>query len=345
MSTLFFHRANDYTGSTRALATVIETEYGTKDVYIVTTDVNRAGFLTSLSNVTIKKVCYPTIKGERIKVLSYLVSTFHTFWIALTFGFRFDTFYINTINPYQAALVGRFLKKNIIYHVHEKLIDNGREQRFLERIFNGTQAKRFYVSNYVMGQYPGTSNSFVKYNKLPGSFLSLVTPTRIEERKRCNIIMISALSVAKGVFNFIALANLLPQYSFTLIVNANEDEIRSFVKIDSPSNLLLIPAQSNIHPFLKEADLILNLTIPSLAIETFGLTIIEAMAYGIPAIVPNVGGPPELVVDGYNGYCVDVTKIEEVSAKIKEILTTPTYTSMATHAMERVKLFIVTTTT
>ena len=49
-----------------------------------------------------------------------------------------------------------------------------------------------------------------------------------------------------------------------------------------------------------------------MCVETFGMTILEAMPYGIPAIVPNVGGPLELVQHGYNGYCVDVRNLEEL---------------------------------
>jgi glycosyltransferase involved in cell wall biosynthesis len=340
MSTLFFHRANDYTGSTRALANYLENEYSDNIVYVITTDIHGKGFLSDLSNVRIKKVCYPTYKQKRIKFFSYLVSTIHIFWLAFRLGYRFNTFYINTINPYQAAIVGRIFKKNITYHVHEKFIDKGFEQRFLEWIFNKAEAKRIFVSKYVLEQYPKKDNSIVQYNKLTNSFLSSVIKNPINKRERKNIIMISALSKAKGIFNFIKLANLLPRFNFTLILNRSEVDINSFINIDCPYNLKLIPVQTDIHPFLQKTDLLLNLSIPSLSIDTFGLTIIEAMAYGIPAIVPNIGGPTELIIDGYNGYTVDVTDINQVSHKVEKVLEKDTYTLMATNSLKRVSFFI-----
>lgn len=54
-------------------------------------------------------------------------------------------------------------------------------------------------------------------------------------------------------------------------------------------------------------------------VETFGMTILEAMAYGIPAIVLNVGEPMEIVSDGYNGYCIDVSDVDVVSATVANI--------------------------
>jgi len=40
-------------------------------------------------------------------------------------------------------------------------------------------------------------------------------------------------------------------------------------------------------------------------IETFGLTLIEAMAFGLPVIAPPVGGPTEIVRHGREGWLID----------------------------------------
>ncbi|MFE4228299.1 glycosyltransferase family 4 protein [Arthrobacter sp. NPDC056886] len=52
-------------------------------------------------------------------------------------------------------------------------------------------------------------------------------------------------------------------------------------------------------------DLLLNaryLVNPSRAFETFGLSVVEAFAHGVPAVVPSQGVFPELVRDGENGF-------------------------------------------
>ena len=44
------------------------------------------------------------------------------------------------------------------------------------------------------------------------------------------------------------------------------------------------------------------------------------MAYGVPAIVPNVGGPTELVANGVNGYNVNPYDLQTLENKISEIM-------------------------
>ena len=63
-----------------------------------------------------------------------------------------------------------------------------------------------------------------------------------------------------------------------------------------------------------------NLTNKNQAIETFGLTALEAMVFGLPVIVPTVGGIAEMVEDGVNGWKVDVQELDEVAMRIEEML-------------------------
>src|SRR5690606_21533697 len=106
-----------------------------------------------------------------------------------------------------------------------------------------------------------------------------------------DILMVCSLRVYKGVDIFMELARNLPKHSFTLVVSAESNEIERYFKgRDLPGNLLILPTQKDLHQFYSKANLVLNLTIPDQCIETFGLTVLEAISYGIPAIVPPVGG-------------------------------------------------------
>jgi N-acetyl-alpha-D-glucosaminyl L-malate synthase BshA len=54
--------------------------------------------------------------------------------------------------------------------------------------------------------------------------------------------------------------------------------------------------------------------------ESFGLAALEAMACGVPVICSNIGGLPELVTHGFNGFLSDVGAIETMASYALHIL-------------------------
>jgi N-acetyl-alpha-D-glucosaminyl L-malate synthase BshA len=77
--------------------------------------------------------------------------------------------------------------------------------------------------------------------------------------------------------------------------------------------------QDRIYEVLAQADLFL---MPS-ELESFGLAALEAMACEVPVIATNVGGVPEVVTDGVDGYLVPVGDVGAAARYALEILTTP----------------------
>ena len=62
------------------------------------------------------------------------------------------------------------------------------------------------------------------------------------------------------------------------------------------------------------------LVVPSQTEESFGLTIIEAMAFGVPVVITDVGGMPEVLGDSDAGYVCSKHKPLEFAVAIKRIL-------------------------
>lgn len=338
---LFIHHTNDFTGSTRVLANIFQEEYKDRHIEVVTSDEKKQGMFSNLQNVTIIPMKHFKFHGHHIRKISGLLNAIYCFYILFKLSRNYDVFYINTIVPWYAAVVGKLTRKKIIWHVHEKFLDNYSTHRWCEYVFNHTKAERIFVSQYVMNQYPQRKDckSYVKYNKLPKSFTSQVQVKPVEQRSLNNIIMLASLGKAKGLFTFMDLAKRMPEKNFTLVISSDMDKIKAFFTGEIPSNVSIVSKQSNIHPFLRENDLVLNLSIPFFGVETFGMTLIEAMAYGIPAIAPNVGGPLEVVKNGYNGYCIDVTDIDEIVKHINIILDKQNYSTFVNNALEQVKQF------
>ena len=79
--------------------------------------------------------------------------------------------------------------------------------------------------------------------------------------------------------------------------------------------------QKDVIPFLKQADIFVY---PSVCQEVFGISIVEAMAFGIPCISNNIGGIPEIIENEKSGFICESTKriknnkIINISEKAKE---------------------------
>ena len=61
---------------------------------------------------------------------------------------------------------------------------------------------------------------------------------------------------------------------------------------------------------------------PSL-IESHGLSVVEAMRYGLPCVVSNTGGLPESVVNGKTGHVVGANDIDGMVDQIVLLLRNP----------------------
>jgi glycosyltransferase involved in cell wall biosynthesis len=66
-----------------------------------------------------------------------------------------------------------------------------------------------------------------------------------------------------------------------------------------------------------------DIFIHAAASEPFGIVAIEAMAMGIPAIVPAAGGIPETVVDGRSGLTYRALDADALAARILELCRSP----------------------
>lgn len=57
--------------------------------------------------------------------------------------------------------------------------------------------------------------------------------------------------------------------------------------------------------------------------ETFGLVIVEAMACGTPVVATNVGGPPDIITDGQEGYTVNPENGKSYALRIRDVIKCP----------------------
>jgi N-acetyl-alpha-D-glucosaminyl L-malate synthase BshA len=81
--------------------------------------------------------------------------------------------------------------------------------------------------------------------------------------------------------------------------------------------VVFLGKQMRVAHLLPIADVML---VPS-EMESFGLAALEAMACGVPAVASRVGGLPEVVTDGVDGYLVavgDTNAVAEAALRLLE---------------------------
>lgn len=310
---IFVHLLNDHSGSPKVLKETIGamfTRSGQAKLYLGSSG---EGFLTSC-NIPITPYWYHRTSHRILTLFTYFFSQLALF-IKLLLDRSIDkdaAIFVNTLLPFGAALYGKLTGKKVIYHVHEISITPKPLKLLLTGIARLTSSLNLYVSHAHMRGLPieGVPARCV-YNSLDNDFVHQATDATYStyHNGQFNVLMIAYLRDYKGVPELLKLASTLLGYNdihLDLVVNDDPLAIdRYFNNQEVPANLTIHPRTTDTASFYQKASLVLNLSRIDQCVETFGLTVLEAMSYGVPVIVPPVGGPAELVEDGVQGYLVD----------------------------------------
>jgi len=305
------HLLNDYSGSPRILSQVLSSfVQRSYKVDLYTSQNGKEGFLSHMEGVNAFHFSYQWHPNKWRTLFSFFMSQCILFFTLLRYRKQNVLFYVNTVLPIGAALAGKLMGKKVIYHIHETSIKPRLFKKLLFFIAQKTASEAIYVSHYLHEQEPLRKvNCHVIYNALSSDFIAQSHSHMPSIAGDFQVLMLSSLKEYKGVHTFVSLAKSIAHCTFELVVNATQEEIDDFFDgSEFPVNLKIYPSQADVHPFYKKAKLVLNLSHPLQWVETFGLTALEAMSYGIPSIVPPVGGIKELVDHGISGYTIDPRK-------------------------------------
>ena len=323
---IFVHLLNSFSGSPNVLSQVIDATLLNKDVSDVELYIGSVGdgFLSNKDCVT-HKYFYRYSRNIFATLLVYFISQIILFCRLLKYRKQNVCIYINTMLPFGAALAGRLMGKDIIYHIHETSIKPAIFKSFLRWIINVTATKVIYVSEYLRcAEDVNVSDKVVIHNCLSEEFFRVAAAkTYSFDSKIFNVFMVCSLKSYKGIGEFVYIAEMFlykTDVSFSLVLDATSLDIEEFLsEFNIPKNLSIFSSQSSLHHFYCNANLVLNLSNTDQWIETFGLTILEAMSYGIPTIVPPIGGPVELVRDKLDGYLIESHDTSRLYTTILEL--------------------------
>ena len=127
------------------------------------------------------------------------------------------------------------------------------------------------------------------------------------------------LSYEKGVMTMLKTFKDLPQCRLKVVgTGPKENELKAFAKENVMRNVEFLGYKTG-----KElTDLVSNayfVIVPSEWYENNPMTIIEAYSVGTPVIGANIGGIPEIVVDGKTGFQFESGNVEDLRTVIEKV--------------------------
>ncbi len=87
-------------------------------------------------------------------------------------------------------------------------------------------------------------------------------------------------------------------------------------KMGLQNKIILLGKQENLQELYAISDVCVLMSEK----ESFGLVLLEAMIYGVPCLGTNIGGIPEVIEDGMNGYTIELGDIKAASMRLLELL-------------------------
>ncbi|MBA4501537.1 glycosyltransferase family 4 protein [Marinobacterium marinum] len=323
---MFIHLYNDRSGSPKVLLQAIKALHAAGLEVETLTSRHSGGFLDDVPGRR-RGLFYRRSENKLLTLFWYLVSQVLLFFQCLAYIRKDVVFHVNTMMPFGAALAGWVMRKRVVYHVHETSIKPPLLKKILRAFIRLTARHVIFVSQYLARvEAVAGKPSCVIYNALD----TLPAARVPRPADQFDILMVCSLKKYKGVDEYLHLAHRFHDRSdagkkavrFVLVLNADEAEVEHyFAGRALPDNLSVHARQSELSSFYDQASVLLNLSRSDEWIESFGLTIVEAMSHGLPVIVPPVGGPVELITQGEEGYrlsCYDLDTIERHLVELAE---------------------------
>ena len=324
---IFVHLLNDRSGSPRVLCSAIAALRQKHDRSYLFVGSDGSGCLDEV-DIETKRYWYRRTSYRLLTLITYLISQLALMFRLLTSRDidRDALIYVNTLLPFGAALYGRLTGRPVVYHLHEVSLTPAPLRWFLTYVARCTARSLIYVSDSHRVRFPivGVPATTV-HNALDEAFLARasVSPYSHNRDGHFKVLMLASLRDYKGVPEFLALADRLADRTdlrFDLVLNEDESAIRRYFETKSVSPYLTIhPRSKDPAAHYSQASLVLNLSRPDQWVETFGLTLLEAMAFGVPVIAPPIGGPAELVREEREGFLIDSRNADDLAIKVLQL--------------------------
>jgi glycosyltransferase involved in cell wall biosynthesis len=313
----YIHLFNDYSGSPRVFKDAIDSDINKpSNTYVITS--KHAGFLDGVIGNRVN--CFYARSSNRYMQLCYFLLSQVLLFIQLSFLLlkgrikgRKSTVVINTMLPFGAGIAAKLFANKVVYYVHETYIKPDVLKRFLRFFIEHCATHVIFVSKYLQQTEPFKKPvAEVIYNGLRTDFPVVNNVNAREKFTGKQLFFAGSLKAYKGIDQLLQLALHLPSFEVIAAINCEEVELDQYKKSHTiPENMSFHIRPANIKSYFERSFLVLNLSLPDGWVETFGLSLLEGMAFGSPVISPPVGGPVEFVTSS-NGLLVDSRETQKL---------------------------------
>ena len=165
----------------------------------------------------------------------------------------------------------------------------------------------------------------VIYNGLPDDLPSRVDPQKVKTLRSHYEIpahhkVVGCVSRLKEQHQLIRAASFLPEHTTLLFVGIQRSDLQEVIDQEKPRQHLVFTASKDHDEVLNHYKL-MDVNVLASKMDGFGLTLVEAMALGVPVIGSNFGGIPDVIGEDENGLLFDNGDIAAFGDKINRILT------------------------
>ena len=263
---------------------------------------------------------------------------------------------------FEAEIVSRscyYPKAKWFSHCH----DNMRQFRNfnIKTLFNKELLTNFYEKRYLMSRYKENGGTtFVAISHATESYFSQTQPYRVallpnaidyekfytaeprDGHTKLKLINVGSFNKNKNQIFLVEVADILKNKNTDFELSflgggADLDFVKKSVSAKGlQSNVHFYGNVNNVEEYLWKSDIYAHSSFS----EALGLTIIEAMAAGLPVVILDGRGNRDLIVQGRNGYMLYEQNAEQFADRILEIWNDQQkYQEMSAYAQEFAKQY------
>jgi glycosyltransferase involved in cell wall biosynthesis len=234
-------------------------------------------------------------------------------------------FFLNHGEPCQRCLSGNFWPAATTACWHESHLKSGwmglitnriRHMPLFEKVFQWIALSEAQKREHVRMGIPAEKIEVIQH------FLESTEPP-LPPTRSPTALFVGRLSPEKGVSQLLAAWKLIAGGERKLVIVGDGPELQNLQRQASDiSGVEFLGFVDREHQRAIWANSLFSL-VPSIWIEPFGMTVLEAWSRGRPVVAHDIGALPELIENGVTGLLADPARVEDLADRMERLLSAP----------------------